>query len=122
MSSLSCNSVINSDLGAGTWNLTGLRVGFTFAAQPLYFKNADGTETNITGDDFVMNIYDAADALVDTLTVGGGIVIVANNRLDIVIGAPVTDTAGKYTHDLIWTRPLTSWDAPVLSGQIIVKA
>lgn len=122
MSTLSCTSVIDTDLTAGTWNISGLRVGFEYAVPPLYFKDQDGVEIDITGDDFEMLVYDSTGALVDTLTVGGGITIIADNQLDIVIGAPTTDTVGRYTFDLVWTRPLTSWNAPVLSGYLTVRA
>ena len=71
-----------------------MRVGFSYGDYIEFFEEDGKTALDITAD---------------------------TNRLNYLIGSPVTDTAGVYQARLILTDPLWGNNEPIAAGKIIVK-
>lgn len=120
--SLAPCSDISISFCAATVNINCLKEGYAPPPFDLVFKNRlTGAEVDITADDFVMFVKNAAGGTVDTLTIGDGLTIVPNNRLRIQIESPVTDAAGVYSHTIVWKIQSVSPGFPAFQGKIIVK-
>jgi hypothetical protein len=117
---MACNTSLDTDYCAGEWNLTCLKVGFTYGDE-IEFTDLKGVAISISDDDFSWEITNSFDVLVATLEVGSGLTKVASNKLAWALGTPVTDAADIYTHKLIWTRPATNENFPLLAGTITVE-
>lgn len=121
--SVACSSNDTLSFCAGTLNLTCLKVGaYAYRAKLTFINRASGEEIDITADDFVMYVLDSDGVLVDTLTIGDGLTIEADNILYIVIESPITDAAGTYTHQIDWSPVSTGLPFPAFTGKIVVKA
>jgi len=116
-----CTQTDTSDFCPGVMNLSCLYVGFSYP-DTWEFKDGAGAEIDITNDDFELEVYDSTLTLIHTLEIGTGLTVDDTNKLHILIGAPVTDEAGTYTHRLIRTEDATGARYPVIVGKIIVKA
>ena len=118
----SCQLKITTSFKAPTWEWCEMLAGFGY----IYRKTAvfvDGSEVaiNITADGFSLPILNGVGALVDTLALGTDLIVVGTNKLNILLGAPVTTTAGTYTGTLIWTRASTGEVVPILNFTFIVE-
>jgi hypothetical protein len=112
-----CNNGVTSNYKPGVWNLTGLKVGFTYSAVHTF----SGTGVDITADDFEIIVTTAAGAPVDTLVIGTGLTIDSATALSIVIGSPITDAAGTYNLTAVRTEAGTGAEYPYAVGKIVVS-
>lgn len=109
---------------AGRIDLACLKEGYSFPDE-WTFTDETGTDIDISASDFEMVIKDSTGATVATLTLGtvvpDGLELVGTNKLKMLIGSPVTDTAGTYTYELIKSDP-GGGTYPWFEGKIGVKA
>lgn len=117
-----CSTNITIDFCPPTVDFECLRVGLSFPFEFTFKNRRTGAEIDITGDTFSLIVKDSAAATVETMTVGSGLTIIADGVLQGVFSSPTTDTAGRYTYELIWTIPETGGIIPAAAGRIIVKA
>lgn len=96
-----------------------MRTGYTYPKTALFVDSLEAAIT-ITSDDFEMEILDSDGNVVDTLSIGSGLAIVAPNKLNISVGPPVTGSAGTYTGTLVWTRLSTSGILPIIDFTFII--
>lgn len=121
--SIACTNNDTLSFCPATLNVTCLKVGEYAYRIKLLFKNrSTGAAIDITADDFVMYVWDSLGVLVDTLTIGAGLEIEADNILYAVLESPVTDDAGIYTHQIDWSPVSTGLPFPAFVGKIVVKA
>lgn len=118
-------SEVELDFTGPVLDMVGIKVGRTVQFRIL-FKYPKGSALagqpyDITADTFEMSIKNAALAEVENLQVGSGFTIVAPNILIGVITPATTATAGKYTHDIIWTITASGATPTAAEGKIIVK-
>ena len=105
----------------------GMRVGFSYGDYIEFFEEDGKTALDITADTFILEVSsDSFATLVTTLVLTGGVLVGGleisdTNRLNYLIGSPVTDTAGVYQARLILTDPLWGNNEPIAAGKIIVK-
>lgn len=115
--SIPCNS---KDYSPGKLDLKGMRVGYIYPDE-FKFTNDDGTDADISGDTFRMEIFNEAGTLIDTLTTGtlipDGLEIVGTDKLKRLLGAPTTDAVGTYKYKLIITEAAGA-DYPLVVGSI----
>lgn len=96
-----------------------MQEGYTYSDE-ISFEDKKKKKISIVDDTFAWEIRNGGGTLIHTATIGAGLVIIPSNKLQWTLGTPVTDTAGTYTHKLIWTVPATGEEFPVLEGTIIV--
>ena len=117
-----CQVKITSSFKAGLWEWCDMLAGFGY----IYRKTAvfvDGSELpiNITADGFSAKIYNSLGVLVDTLLLGTDLVVVGTNKLNILLGPPVTTLAGTYKGVLVWTRASTGEVIPIFNFIFIIE-
>ncbi len=123
----SCNSKVTIDYSAAEMDFIGMRVGFSYGDYIEFFEEDGKTALDITADTFILEVSsDSFATLVTTLVLTGGVLVGGleisdTNRLNYLIGSPVTDTAGVYQARLILTDPLWGNNEPIAAGKIIVK-
>ena len=109
------------DFAAGIVNFANMKAGnYTYGKQ-LTFKTKNGSEIDITTDDFEMTVYDIDGVVVDTLTIGDGLTVVPDNKLIVTFRPAVTANAGLYTHEIVWTRTSLALNFPAFIGKITIK-
>lgn len=94
--------------------------GYTYVKTAV-FKDGSEVAINITADDFELEIFNSAGALVTTLVLGVGLSIVAPNKLNIAVGPPTTTAAGLYTGRLIWTRVSNGSVIPIINFTFLIE-
>jgi len=97
-------------------------VGLSFPFQFTFKDRRTGSEIDITADTFSLIVTDSTGVTVETMTVGSGLTIIADGILQGIFSSPTTDTAGRYTYELIWTITATGGVLPAAAGRIVVKA
>ena len=121
--SIACTNNDTLSFCPATLNVTCLKVGeYAYRIKLLFLNRSTGAAIDITADDFVMYVWDSLGVLVDTLTIGAGLEIEADNVLYAVLESPVTDEAGTYTHQIDWSPVSTGLPFPAFVGKIVVKA
>lgn len=108
-----CQIKINSDFSVPLWEWCNLRAENNYVYKKTgVFEDENEDPIVITGDDFVLRIYDNDDTLIDTLTIGNGLEITDDNHLTITVGPPVTDDAETKTGTLDWDKGTTGEFTP----------
>lgn len=110
-----CKLVSNYD--PASWDLKGLKVGATYPAENTF----SGAGVDISSDTFRMEVSNENGNPVKTLTIGDGVTIVSPTEVVFLIGAPITDAAGTYTHVTWRTEAATGASYPYFEGRIIVN-
>lgn len=115
-----CTVKITTNFKAPLWEWVGMLVGYTYPKTAI-FKDKLNVDIDITADDFSLEIKDSTGTTVDTLTLTSGLEIADTNKLNILVGSPVTDTAGTYTGILVWTRTATGGITPCINFTFLVE-
>lgn len=116
----SCQLKINTNFQAPLWDWCGMLAGYTYVKTAL-FKDGSEVAINIMADDFELEIFNSAGALVTTLILGIGLSKVSPNKLNIAVGPPTTTTEGLYTGKLIWKRVSNGSVIPILNFTFLVE-
>lgn len=115
--SSACNNGVTSDYKPGTWNLTGLKVGYSYAAKHTF--TGDGVD--ISADTFQVVVKNSAGTTIATLGIGTGLTIESDTVLGILIESPITDAAGTYSMTASRSEALTGASYPYATGKIVVS-